>query len=335
MSLKHWFLQHKRSFPWRDNPSPYAVWISEIMLQQTRAVVVVDYFNRWMELFPSIETLATAPLSSVIKAWEGLGYYNRVRNIKAAAEFLYQNNLSLPNSLSGLLAIKGIGPYTAGAILSFAFHQKATAIDGNVKRVISRYFGQEDPTSIEKNTFSLLPDEEPWITMEALIELGATLCQKKPNCRECPLQGECFAYKHNKTDEIPKKKQKNSLLYAEKEVALILYQGEILVQIEPMGKVLGGLTLFPSFLRSLELSLQESIQLHLHLSVEWIEDLPPTKQTFTNHVEELFPSVFQAKEQILHPNFTWIPLTQVTNLPFSSGHKRILQSLQQLTNCLN
>src|SRR3990167_2034802 len=145
--LRDWFLKQKRPLPWRENPTPYSVWISEIMLQQTRASVVTEYFIRWMDAFPSIEKLARASLSEVLKIWEGLGYYSRARNIKQAADGLYLEKKDLPNSLEELLQIKGIGRYTAGAILSFAFHKKAAAVDGNVARVISRYFALEEDLS--------------------------------------------------------------------------------------------------------------------------------------------------------------------------------------------
>lgn len=327
--LKEWFLQNKRSFPWRENPSPYAVWISEIMLQQTRASVVVEYFNRWMSLFPTIEALAKAPLADVLKAWEGLGYYNRARNIKASAEMLAAKGGTLPNTWEELLEIKGIGSYTAGAILSFAFHKKAPAVDGNVKRVVSRLFGEEDPKTLERNTLSLLPDEEPWITMEALIELGATLCQKKPSCQRCPLQKSCFAFQQGKTEEIPKKKSAPQTIYQEKEVAIIVSQKLVLVEIMQEGKVLGGLAQFPAFLRSPSLSLEEQIAGRFSLIPIWEEDLPSTKQTFTNHIEELYPFVFSTQAPVPCSGFSWVSEQDLPSLCFSSGHKRILHTWKQ------
>lgn len=136
--VKKWFQEVKRPLPWRDSPTPYAVWISEIMLQQTRASVVITYFIKWMKLFPTIEALANASLLEVLKAWEGLGYYSRARNIHEAAKGF--KDRGIPSSLEELLQVKGIGSYTAGAILSFAYHQKAHAVDANVARVIARFF---------------------------------------------------------------------------------------------------------------------------------------------------------------------------------------------------
>ena len=334
ITLKEWFLQGKRSFPWRDNPTPYAVWISEVMLQQTRASVVVDYFERWMKLFPTIEALAQANLPEVIKAWEGLGYYSRARNIKYAAEMLVTQGRTIPNTLPELLQIKGIGPYTAGAILSFAFHQKAAAIDGNVIRVVSRYFGQEDKKVLESNTLSLLPEEEPWITMEALIELGATVCLKNPLCHTCPLQKECFAYNHDMTAHIPKTKKQQQIIHIDKHVALILHQDEILLYIVEEGKVLGGLAQFPSFPISLSCSLEEEIAQHLGLTVSWVEDLPQTWQSFTNNKETLFPCVFHSHAKKECNGFMWVKFEQLETLSFTSGHKRILSQTHILKSLI-
>ena len=143
--LKRWFLDQKRDFPWRENPSPYAVWVSEVMLQQTQAAVVISYFERWMQRFPTIQALADAPLEDVIKEWEGLGYYARARNLHAGARYVVENyEGQLPANAEQLYKIKGLGHYTVGAILSFAFQQRKAAVDGNVLRVLARYYGITD-----------------------------------------------------------------------------------------------------------------------------------------------------------------------------------------------
>src|SRR3990167_4180187 len=140
-SLKRWFFINRRILPWRENPSPYEVWVSEVMLQQTRVSVVIPYFNRWMKHFPTISDLAKASIEAIIKVWEGLGYYSRARNLHEGAKYLLQFHAGeLPDSPEHLKKVRGLGPYTIGAIRSFAFKQKAAAIDGNVLRVIARYF---------------------------------------------------------------------------------------------------------------------------------------------------------------------------------------------------
>ena len=143
--LKKWFLSNRRPLPWRENPSPYEVWVSEVMLQQTQVGVVIPYFKRWMQTFPTISTLARAPIEQVIKLWEGLGYYSRARNLHAGARYLLEfHGAELPDDPVALSRVKGVGPYTRGAILSFAFKQRAAAVDGNVLRVMARLLGIEE-----------------------------------------------------------------------------------------------------------------------------------------------------------------------------------------------
>lgn len=329
--LKNWFLRKKRSFPWREDPTPYKVWISEIMLQQTRASVVVGYFTRWMELFPTISAVASAPIEDLIKAWEGLGYYSRVRNIKKAAVAIEEKGGVFPSSLEELLQVPGIGPYTAGAIASFAFHQKAAAVDGNVSRVISRYYGLEGVIKkdvLEEKTLLFLPNEQPWVAMEALIELGATACQKKSKCQECPISWACVAYKEGKVGLIPAVKKRPDTIYLHKQVAIILYQNEVLVEKKEEGKVLGGLTEFPSFEYSLE-ELEEVILKELCLEVEFQEELSKEKQSFTRYQVELSPLIFQIKEKKEVKGFVWFCIKDLPSLTFSSGHKKILLRLMR------
>ncbi len=170
--LKKWFIEHKRDLPWRDSPSPYSIWVSEIMLQQTQASVVVDYFIRWMERFPTIRSLAESSLELVLKMWEGLGYYSRARHLHEAARyFLEQHEGNIPADREELEKVKGLGPYTIGAILSFAFHLRSPAVDANVARVLARYFCIEEDISPRQSSArrwriweiaeQILPDEEP------------------------------------------------------------------------------------------------------------------------------------------------------------------------------
>lgn len=326
-NLKKWFSQEKRSFPWREAPTPYAVWISEIMLQQTRASVVVDYFRRWMKLFPSIHEVAKAPIEELFKAWEGLGYYSRVRNIQKAAVALQEKGGEIPSSLEELLKLPGIGPYTAGAIASFAFHQKAAAVDGNVARVISRYYGLEGEVKrrlLEEKTFSFLEEEEPWVAMEALIELGATFCQKTPKCEACPLHLSCQAYLQGKTDVIPAKKKKQECIYLHKQVIILISEEEVLIEKKKEGEVLGGLVEFPSFPYPCN---EEFVRNHFSVCADWTEDLPQEKQSFTKYQVDLSPSIFHVLEKKDIDGYKWARLDSLRFLTFSSGHKRVLERL--------
>ena len=227
--LKDWFFLNRRLLPWRENPSPYEVWVSEVMLQQTQVTVVVEYFQRWMNLFPTVQALAAAPSGKVMKAWEGLGYYSRARNLHQGAQYLMEHHGGeLPPNREDLKNVKGLGPYTIGAVLSFAFKQKASAVDGNVLRVLARYFCIEEEIDksttrkkIEQLTNDLLPNREPWVVMEALIELGALVCKKKPACHLCPLQQGCRAFKSCKAELLPIKKPRIKITHLHRIVTVI------------------------------------------------------------------------------------------------------------------
>ncbi len=317
--LKEWFLENKRDLPWREEKTPYRVWISEVMLQQTQVAVVIPYFHRWMKKFPTLEALGRASIEEVIKAWEGLGYYSRARNLhKAAQEILIQHEGEIPSDSERLSALPGFGPYTVGAVLRFAFHQRAPAVDGNVIRVLSRYFASLKDTTQRKHYESLaemvLPREESWVVMEALIELGATVCQKKARCLECPLKTDCRAFLEGKADELPVKKKGPETIYLEWQVAIIVCGEEVLVRQEKEAKVMEGLYEFPY--GEIELKLQK------------IKTLPLVKHGFTRYNVTLYPSIYhaEAKQQVL--GCEWKKWSDLESLPFSSGHRRILEILK-------
>lgn len=326
--LKEWFNEEKRDLPWRHNPSPYAVWISEIMLQQTLVAVVVAYFERWMQKFPTLESLALASLDDVMKTWEGLGYYSRARNLHESAQtILKQFGGKLPSKREDLEKLKGFGPYTVGAVLSFAFHQKAAAVDGNVVRVISRLFSIWEDASkkeiFENLVLSLLPESEPWVVMEALIELGAQICQKKPKCEQCPLQEKCLAYKEGSASLLPIKKKPAKITRLTRDVAVVLYGRELLVRKEEASKVMKGLYEFPYVERGVE----KASQWDFDLELEKIKILPKVKHGFTRFSATLYPLLYRVKQKKILDGYEWINIETITTLPFSSGHRRILKEI--------
>jgi A/G-specific adenine glycosylase len=335
-ALKDWFNKQKRSLPWRDNPSPYAVWVSEVMLQQTQVAVVIPYFQRWMQLFPTIEALATAPLDVVIKAWEGLGYYSRARNLQAGASMVVsQYDGKLPMEAVELAKVKGIGPYTVGAIRSFAFHQRAAAVDGNVMRVLSRYFNIEDdlcqPKTLKKIwqlAEQILPEKESWILTEGLIELGATVCTKKPKCMDCPLKTSCQGYIQGTAEELPYKsvKMKAEKLY--RAVAVVVNsEGKFLVKHVQTGKVMSGLHEFPYFEVSLDgidsEEFENQISVHLGLKVFWKENFQKIQHSFTRYQVSLFPQMFLCNDACNVSGFQWMSPNEMKKIAFSSGHRRL------------
>lgn len=331
--LKNWFLISRRALPWRENPTPYAVWISEIMLQQTRARVVVPYFERWMQHFPTIEALAKAPIDQVLKMWEGLGYYSRARNLHQAAQDLWQHHAGLlPSNYSELIKIKGIGTYTCGAILSFAFKQKAVAVDGNVLRVISRFLALEEPIDqtsakkkIENFLHEILPDSESWLITEGLIELGATVCDQDPKCGECPLQSACAGYRHGMQKTLPNKSKKIKSTPLFRIVAVIYCEGKVLLKRAEKGKIMADLYEFPYLDREENQDVKKSFEEDLGIPLEYVQALPEEKQSFTRFRVSLFPYQFYTNK--LDNRFLWEEEKSLIKLPFSSGHRRILEKI--------
>ncbi|HSX12723.1 MAG TPA: A/G-specific adenine glycosylase [Rhabdochlamydiaceae bacterium] len=329
--LRDWFVLEKRDFPWRNSPTPYQVWISEIMLQQTQTSVVIRYYEKWMERFPSIAALAGASEEQVLKVWEGLGYYSRARHLHRAAQELIQNQMGhLPQSEEKLLKIKGIGPYTAAAILSFAFHQKAAAVDGNVARVLARLFCiEEDITKgstqkvLRETLLRLLPDQEPWVIMEALIELGATVCMKRPACDHCPVQQNCLGFKNEKAESLPYRGKKSAVISLFRFVPVIQHQGFYLVQKGKQGKVMAGLYEFPYLEEKKKASILE-LEEKFKLKLSFHKKLDGVKHTFTCHRARLYPSLYSALKPAEVEGYEWLSIEKLRQLPFSSGHKRIL-----------
>ncbi len=212
-----WYHKEKRNLPWRATNDPYAIWISEIMLQQTRVETVIGYFYRFMEQFPTIQDLAAAEEQKLLKVWEGLGYYSRARNLKAAAQqIVAEFDGEMPQSIEEIRSLKGIGPYTAGAIGSIAFGLPEPAIDGNVMRVVSRLFCIEADIAkassrrpFDEAMRTIIPPDEPGEFNQALMDLGSRICTPTtPKCEECPISQYCLAYAENRQTDFPVKSKK-------------------------------------------------------------------------------------------------------------------------------
>ncbi|HCQ14079.1 A/G-specific adenine glycosylase [Flavobacterium sp.] len=219
-SLLQWYLQNKRDLPWRNTTNPYPIWLSEIMLQQTRVAQGMPYFHAFMEAFPTVFDLAKADEEQVLKLWQGLGYYSRARNMHKTAQIIaFELNGNFPNNYSDLLKLKGIGEYTAAAIASFAFNEVVPVVDGNVFRVLARYFDVETDiaSSSAKKEFSalakeLIPNDNPALFNQAIMEFGALQCvPKNPNCGICIFNSSCAALQKKKVAELPVKLKKTKV----------------------------------------------------------------------------------------------------------------------------
>ncbi|HEY9645950.1 MAG TPA: A/G-specific adenine glycosylase [Chroococcidiopsis sp.] len=252
-SLLDWYAQHGRDLPWRRSRDLYAIWVSEIMLQQTQVKTVMPYYQRWLATFPTIEALAAADQQAVLKVWQGLGYYARARNLHRAAQVVVQEyGGHIPTTLDGITQLPGIGRTTAGGILSAALNQALPILDGNVKRVLARLAAIPVPPNraiahLWSLSEQLLDLEQPRDFNQAVMDLGATVClPKKPACLICPWTAYCQAYQLNKQDELPVTDQKNPVPHKQIGVAVIWNdQRQILIDRRRQEGLLGGLWEFP------------------------------------------------------------------------------------------
>jgi A/G-specific adenine glycosylase len=256
--LLDWYKEFQRDLPWRRNKNPYYIWVSEIMLQQTRVDTVIPYFHRFIEKFPTIEALADAPEEEVLKAWEGLGYYSRARNLQSAVREVKEQYASVvPRERHEISALKGVGPYTAGAILSIAYNKPEPAVDGNVMRVLSRYFLiQEDIMKgstrvyMEHLVRELIPHDAASDFNQALMELGAMVCTpKSPRCLTCPVMEHCAGRLEGMEESLPIKKKSKPPRIEQRLVALVegsaANKGKILIRQRPQEGLLARMWELP------------------------------------------------------------------------------------------
>lgn len=252
--LLDWYEHNARELPWRSDVSPYRIWISEIMLQQTQVETVMPYFARWMARFPDIETLAAAGEQDVLAVWEGLGYYSRARNLhRAAGQVMKDHNGQLPRTRAALGTLPGIGPYTAAAIASIAFGEDAAAVDGNIRRVFARLFDVRVPARSTQGEQELgvlaqmhLPAGRAGDYNQALMDLGALICKpKNPDCAICPIGEDCIARQLGLQEERPVRMPRKKIPHLTVTAAVILQDGRVLLAQRPPNGLLGGLWEFP------------------------------------------------------------------------------------------
>lgn len=269
LRLLEWYQKNARQLPWRipptdpnsstsdtcpPKPDPYRIWVSEVMLQQTQVETVLTYFARWIEHFPTLQALADAPEQEVLTVWEGLGYYHRALNFHKAARFLVEHGGGqIPTEKNELEKLPGIGPYTAGAIASMAFHADEPALDGNIRRVLSRFFNLDEPVSTPKSEKQLaawasdnLPHGQASDYNQALMDLGATLCTpRSPKCLLCPLMDLCESRRLGIQEERPISKPRRAIPHIIVTAGIIAHQGKILIAKRPAKGLLAGLWEFP------------------------------------------------------------------------------------------
>ena len=292
-----WQKQHGRhTLPWQNTRDPYAIWISEIMLQQTQVTAVIPYYQRFMGRFPDVATLARADEDEVLQHWSGLGYYSRARNLHAAAQaILSDHGGRFPDTPDALAALPGIGKSTAAAIAAFAYGYRSAILDGNVKRVLTRYYGIEgwpSQPAIERRLWALaselLPSQDIEAYTQGLMDLGATLCSRsKPACERCPLRGACIAHRDNLTARLPSPKPKKTLPERTTTMLLIVDGNDVLLEKRPSRGIWGGLWSLP------ETTVEEDgiavARQRFGLTTEAMATLPVLTHSFTHFKLHITP----------------------------------------------
>lgn len=292
--LLQWYNINKRVLPWRDRNNAYYTWVSEIMLQQTRVEAVKPYFQRFITALPDVQALAQCPQEQLLKLWEGLGYYNRVRNMQEAARQVVSDYQGIiPEDYQTLLSLKGIGSYTAGAIASIAYHKSVPAVDGNVLRVITRITENNGDISrqsvrrvIEEELSEIMPEDKPGDFNQALMELGAVVCipNGMAKCEECPVASLCQAYCHGTVDRFPVKAAKKERKQEDKTVFIIQDGEATALRKRPPKGLLAGLYELPNVPGHMDREQALEYVRKLGLDPLYIEEMPSSRHIFS-HIE--------------------------------------------------
>jgi len=350
--LLNWFWAQAADLPWRQDKNPYRIWLSEIMLQQTQITTVIPYFERFMENFPTVDALAAADQDTILKLWEGLGYYSRARNMHRTAQIVAtDHNGHFPDSAAGLLELPGIGRYTAAAIASIAYGEATPVLDGNVIRVFSRLFDIADDVTqtSTKNQLWDLADEvmnpdHAGDYNQALMELGQKICKpRNPLCDKCPVREQCLAAERGVQSQRPVKAKKAKAPHYDVTVGLIRNtNGLLLIAKRPDDKLLGGLWEFPGGKQeageSLQDCLKRELQEELAIDVSVGEFFIQVKHAFTHfkitlHVFECL-HIGGEPQLIECADFAWVTEDQLSNYAFGKADRQVIAALHERRNML-
>ncbi|CAB1275153.1 A/G-specific adenine glycosylase [Candidatus Nitrosacidococcus tergens] len=338
--LLEWFdFYGRKHLPWKINPTPYRVWVSEIMLQQTQVTTAIPYYERFIERFPDLSYLAQASVDEVLGLWAGLGYYARGRNLHRAAQIAWHIYGEIPSHFEDLIKLPGIGRSTAGAILALALDQSYPILDGNVKRILTRQYAVNDWTShsrVEKLLWQyaeeLLPTHRVADYTQALMDLGATVCtRQQPKCFICPIKDSCKAYFLGTQGSYPAPRpQKKSLsLRTTQMVILCNHQQEIFLEHRPPAGIWGGLWSFPEC--SLEANLETWCDDQFNYQIESIKKLPSLRHRFTHFILDIYPVLVQVSSE--HNNIAesnqkiWISTKEAYQLGLPAPTLKLLKKL--------
>ncbi len=350
-ALLDWFAVHRRPLPWREHYTPYSTWIAEVMMQQTQMERGVAYYRRWMERFPDAAAVAEASEDELLKAWEGLGYYRRARNIQAAARVIMTKYRGrFPSSPEALRSLPGIGPYTAGAIASTAFNRPVACVDGNVERVLSRIFDIDTPVKTEpaksrilELATRLIPEGRARDFNQALMELGALVCRRKPLCETCPVRQVCEALHLGITEERPVIGSKTAVIPVEAVTGVLLHEGKLFIQRRFDEGVWAGLWEFPGG------CIEPGETPEQALVREWREELdfdvePKKKITVLRHgyttyritlhcflirLRDLLPSCPEPSALREASAYRWIVPEELDGFPLPAPHRKLADLLAE------
>lgn len=344
--LIQWYRQNRRELPWRDSGNPYHIWLSEVMLQQTRVDQALPYYLRFTERFPTIFDLAKAETHDVLVAWEGLGYYSRGRNLHEAAKTVVEQfNGKIPDNWDDIRNLKGVGDYTAAAVLSIAYNKPYAVVDGNVLRVLSRYLGIQDDIRqlsvrkyIQDVVSEWIPEDAPADFNQAMMDLGAGICSpRKPSCNVCPVQHSCVANATLQTDIIPYKSKAKKVPHHTIVVGIIIDQSDrLLIAKRPETVMLGGLWEFPGGKveenESLEEALNRELFEELGVRIQVVQPFHTLKHAyshfkitmhaFTCRIENGTP---EAKSST---DIKWVTCAELSDFPFPKANRKLTDLLQ-------
>ncbi len=343
-----WYLEQQRDLPWRRTQDPYAIWISEVMLQQTQVETVIPYYRRFLSRFPKVGVLAEARLQEVLKVWENLGYYSRARNMhEAAGEIVRRYNGRIPDSMEGLRKLPGIGPYIAAAILCFAFGGQVPTVEANVNRVLCRLYGIRTPLEQARTrkmiyglAAGLVPRKDPSSFNQGLMDLGATVCTpRKPACSQCPLAGHCESRKLGVQEALPLKGKKGPLPHKRMTAAIIMDRKRrfLIVQRPPRG-LLGGLWKFPGGEcragETLDGALKRTVKEELGIRAYVKRPLASVNHTYTHFHTTLHGFHCRRVGEPESPGcyrWEWAAMPDLGGLPFSKVDRKIMEAMNPLS----
>ncbi len=336
--LLDWYALNRRDLPWRRTDDPYRIWVAEVMLVQTQVETVLPYYHRFLESFPDVCSLAAADLDEVLKLWEGLGYYARARNLHEAARIVVeQHGGRLPADEPGLRALPGIGPYLAGALLSIAFDQPSPAVDGNVRRVLSRLYDLSQATRAALHRAGApLVSERPGDVNQALMDLGSAICiPRSPLCSECPLTNRCLSRARGTVNERPSRRPTRKRPHYDIAVGIIWRDDEILIAKRRTDGLLGGLWEFPGGKtepgESLEAAVVREVGEELGIEVEPGEKIAAVDHAYSHFEITMYAYHCHFRAGTPRPlgcqEFAWVRPDELDRYAFPAANRRVLEQL--------